>query len=126
MKKMLHGKGMGRHSKDEVLEIAQDDLAAISAYSGEKAYFMGDTSTKIDAALFGVLGCFMYTSPLCPQKELMNEKFPNLVAYTERLKSKYFRDWNELTRDGRSKKASPSKTKVAPKPTQIENKKHGK
>lgn len=100
MKKMLSGQGMGRHSKDEVLKIMEHDMTALSNYLGDKAYFMGDTPTEIDAALFGILGCCMYASPNCPHKNLMTEKLSNLAAYTTRMKSKYFPDWDKLLTPG--------------------------
>ncbi|XP_070555833.1 failed axon connections homolog [Ptychodera flava] len=92
----LHAHGIGRHSKEEIYRIAHDDLRAISNYLGEKNFFFGDEPTLIDATLFGLLAQVVFAMPGSPQEKAANEEFTNLKPYCERMKEKYFPDWEEL------------------------------
>src|SRR5213594_3395544 len=47
--KQYQGQGMGRHSHEEVIHIAKTDLSALSAFLGERPYFMGEQPTSLDA-----------------------------------------------------------------------------
>lgn len=65
-------------------------------FKGEKQFFMGDEVTEIDTALFGLFSCFIYALPGSPQEKMCKETYPNILAYTERIKEKYWADWDEL------------------------------
>ena len=39
--------GIGKHSRDEVINIAADDLRAISRYLGTKHYFLGFKPSRV-------------------------------------------------------------------------------
>lgn len=77
---------MGRHTEAEAIEIGAKDLRAISNYLGDKAdvcwwislqwmnsklyvtgtkpYFMGDTVTEVDCAIFGMMAMVLWTMPV--------------------------------------------------------------
>lgn len=43
----------GRHSKEEIEQMAIDDITAISTFLADKQYFMGSKLTTIDATVWG-------------------------------------------------------------------------
>ncbi|KAI6203429.1 hypothetical protein M3Y94_00555100 [Aphelenchoides besseyi] len=86
--------GVGRHSAQEVDQIAKKDLTALSTFLGSKPYFFGNKPTTLDATAFGLLTQLLYT-PLNGSeiKKFMEQSTPNLVQFTERIKSEYWPDW---------------------------------
>lgn len=50
----------GRHSREEIAEMACDDIQAISAYLADKPFLLGDTVSSIDATLYGMLCSSQY------------------------------------------------------------------
>lgn len=88
--------GIGRHSQEEVAQITEADLKALSNILGEKDYFFGSRPTEVDCTLFGHLSQLVWQAHRSPGEKLIHEKFPNLKTYCERIKDKYWPDWNEL------------------------------
>jgi glutathione S-transferase len=92
VRKAIHAHGMGRHSQDEITQLATGDIDAVAAQLGDKPYFMGPEPTGVDATVFGFVA-----SVLCPAFETAQrtaaERHPNLVAYSERLMAKYYPDF---------------------------------
>ncbi|KAI6208041.1 hypothetical protein M3Y96_00072700 [Aphelenchoides besseyi] len=111
-KKATMIQGVGRHSAQEVNLLAKKDLTALSTFLGNKRYFFGDKPTmvplffptilkrllKLDATAFGTLAQLLYT-PLngSEVKMFIEQSTPNLVQFTERVKSEYWSDWQVLT-----------------------------
>lgn len=95
MKKAFYIKGVGRFSEQEVLFFLYRDLQALADLLGKKPYLLGAQATTYDAAVFSVL-----TQALCacaPEVEVhVREKHDNLVQYFDRMKGKYWADWNEV------------------------------
>lgn len=87
-----HAQGMGRHKREEIIALAKTDIDAYSALLGESDFFLGDKPTSLDATMFGFLINAMWVPWDCELKTYANSK-PNLVAYVERMKLKY---WPEL------------------------------
>ncbi|CAH1268860.1 FAXC [Branchiostoma lanceolatum] len=89
--------GIGRHSRDEIEGIVEKDIKAVSTFLGTKPYLMGDEPTEADAALFGQLveACFAF--PGSYMERLVTVDCPNLQAYVNRMKNRYWPDWDELT-----------------------------
>lgn len=91
MKGQASAQGMGRHSQEEVIEMGMKDLRAMSAYLGTfeglkqimnfaianfsskgiKPYFMGDTPTEMDCAMFGMLAMIVWCMPGSPFEQHM-------------------------------------------------------
>ncbi|XP_002739473.1 failed axon connections homolog [Saccoglossus kowalevskii] len=119
----LHAHGIGRHSKDEIYRIAQDDLKAISQYLGEKTYFFGDSPTTVDATLFGILAQIVWAMPGSPHEKFATEECTNLKPYCERIKEKYYPDWDELlakTKGSKADAAPAEETKEEEKKDEVE------
>ena len=91
----LHGQGMGRHSREEVDSIAERDMGALSSYLEGKQFFMGDKPTDVDCSVFGLLAQFAYVKIGAKPETLLQENFPNLLAYCNRMKKSYWPDWDE-------------------------------
>ncbi|XP_066279831.1 failed axon connections homolog [Branchiostoma lanceolatum] len=94
----LWAHGMGRHSKDEIEGIVEKDVKAISTFLGTKPYLMGDEPTEADAAVFGQLSEVCCAFPGSYMERLVTVEYPNLQAYFNRMKDRYWPDWGELTK----------------------------
>jgi glutathione S-transferase len=92
VRRAIYAHGIGRHSTDEIAQLAARDIAALSAQLGDKPYFMGNEPTGIDATVFGFVA-----SALCPafktRSRTAAESHPNLVAYNQRMMAKYYPDF---------------------------------
>ena len=92
----LDHQGIGRHSKEEIYRIAEQDLRALSDYLGEKPYFMGAEVTSLDASAFGLLANVLLCGFEGFHYKLVKEELKNLADYVERLKNEFWSDWNEM------------------------------
>jgi len=99
--------GIGRQNVAEVLATGKEDLRAISAYLGTKDYLAGEQPNQLDATAFAHLCQFYYVPIDNELKTFVIEKCPNLVAYLDRMKNKYWIDWEEKCR-----KPTPPKEKT--------------
>ena len=81
--------GVARHSADEVVELGDQSLAALSLLLADKPFVMGERPCGMDATavamLAGILTPF-FDSPL----RRRTEAYPNLVAYTDRLMAQFY------------------------------------
>ncbi|XP_066289725.1 failed axon connections homolog [Branchiostoma lanceolatum] len=89
--------GIGRHSRDEIEGIVEKDIKAVSTFLGAKPYLMGDEPTEADAAAFGQLSEVCFAFPGSYMERLVTVDCPNLQAYVNRMKNRYWPDWDELT-----------------------------
>jgi len=88
-------RGEGRFTEQEVLFFLYRDLQALADTLGKKSYLLGTEPTVYDAAAFANL-----TQALCataPEVELqVRQKHDNLVCYFDRIKSKFWSDWDQV------------------------------
>ncbi len=87
--KDIHAAGMGRHSYDEMIVLAQRDIDAIATLLGDKPFFMGETPCAADATVFAFLQgalCDVFSSRIGERAR----EHGNLVAYVRRLQAAYF------------------------------------
>ena len=88
-RKNLNAHGIGRHTAAEKLAIAEQDIASVAAILGEKPYLFGNEPCGADATAYafmaGVL-CPHFESPIRDSAE----SHANLVAYVDRMKTRYF------------------------------------
>ena len=91
--------GIARHSLAEMDAFSFADLDSISTQLGDKPFFLGSEPTSIDCTLFGHLAQFLYIPLDFPQKAHMREKCPNLVAYVDRVRERFWPDWEEMCDD---------------------------
>jgi len=95
VKRALDGHGIGRHSKAEVYAIARKDLHSLSDYLEAKPFVMGQEPTLVDASVFGYLAQVVWQDENSPQHAMVHSDFTNLVGYCDRMKERYWKDWDE-------------------------------
>lgn len=87
----LKAQGAARHAPDEVVELGDRSLMALSVLLGDKPYLMGDRPVAVDATAFGSLAGILtpfFESGLRRRAE----GHANLVAYVARMMARYFPD----------------------------------
>lgn len=89
VKKQTQAQGTGRHAPEDIYAMIADDLAALSVLLGEKSFFLGDSPTSIDATAYAFLALVLW-APKPPGLAGVIEKHPNLVAYGERMKNRFW------------------------------------
>lgn len=85
----LHSVGIGRHSPDEIWELGERSLGALSALLGDKPFVMGEIESGVDATAFGALAGMLtpfFDSPL----RRAAERYPNLVDYVDLMMARYY------------------------------------
>jgi len=88
-KKSIIGHGMGRHSDDEVQEIAKRSLISLSILLGDKPYFFGDKISSFDITAFAMISS-LTLSKIDNQMSRLAKSFTNLDEYTRRIKAHYY------------------------------------
>jgi len=89
VKKALYAQGMGRHSYDEVTDIADKSFKALANILADKEYFFGDKASSFDATAYAFL-CQFITAQ-CPNK--LNDKaksYDNLVGFCQRIEKQFY------------------------------------
>ena len=90
VRKNLWAQGLGRHSQQQIVELAARDLGAIATWLGGKPYLFGDKPCAADASVFGMVSGALapiFTSPI----RAAAESHANLRAYRDRMMEQYFR-----------------------------------
>jgi glutathione S-transferase len=91
VRKMLHGQGLGRHSEDERLELAQRDIDCVETLLGDNRYIFGAKPCATDATAFP----FLFSAAAPYFKSQIGDDIrtrPRLVAYLCRMQAEYFPD----------------------------------
>lgn len=88
----LHGQGMGRHSTEEIAELARIGYRSLASLLGDKPYILGDRPCGADASIFGQLASVFtpfFDSPVREAAVIHD----NLVAYRDRMMAAFFPDF---------------------------------
>ncbi len=85
----LYGQGISRHSDDEILNLTQSSLQALSDLLGEQKFMFGDKPTSFDATCYGFLAEYILVDIDNPFNSAAKEH-SNLVEYCNRIKDLYF------------------------------------
>lgn len=96
---MAYAAGMGRHMQEEVYHIMDLDLKALSDFLGQNKFLLGDTPCQADCAVFGQL-TEMYWQSFGTEMLTVIKKYKNLCDYCERMKEKFWPDWDKCTLEG--------------------------
>jgi len=89
VKKNLHGQGIGRHSKSEILEITKQSFSALSAMLAEQSYFFGDKPCSFDATVYASL-CEFISVDYDNDFNRLAKKYDNLVRFCQRIEHTYY------------------------------------
>ena len=87
--KQLYGHGMGRHTEQEIYQLGNKDIRALSDFLEDRPYFMGDNPTSLDASAFGLLVNLLRSPIESPVKEYAGSK-QNLVDFCDRIMQQYY------------------------------------
>lgn len=91
VKSNLKGQGFGRHTREEIIDLANRDIDAIAAFLGDKPFLMGPDPCGADASVWssvaGVL-CPYFDTPVRTHAET----HANLIAYRDRGMQRWFPD----------------------------------
>jgi glutathione S-transferase len=85
----LRAVGPARHTLDEVTELGDRSLSALSVLLGDKPFLFGEKASGVDATAFGMLSGILtpfFASPL-REKALSHA---NLVAFTGRMMKQHY------------------------------------
>jgi glutathione S-transferase len=85
----LKAQGMGRHSTDEIVELAKRDIDALALILGDKPYLLGDTPCGVDATVYAFVAgtlCPVFDTPIRTHAE----RHQNLRAYNERMREQFY------------------------------------
>ena len=96
-KKKLYYLGVMDYSLEEVKHIARCDIEALSIILDDKHFFLGDEVTSVDACAFALIANILHglRKGSWPN-EMINNEFPNLIAFYERIKALYWPDWDSI------------------------------
>ena len=100
VRKNLHGHGIGRHSRPEIVTLATRGIDAIAAYLQQKPFFMGAEPSGVDATIFAFVAgllCPSFETPL----RTATERHENLRRYVGRMMARYYPE--QMTDDRRQR-----------------------
>jgi glutathione S-transferase len=89
VRKALYSQGMGRHNRDDIYELGNADLSALSSWLGRKPYFMGNVASSLDATAYAFLANILvppFDSPLKAHAMSLG----NLSPYCERMREQLY------------------------------------
>jgi glutathione S-transferase len=87
--KTLNNQGIGRHTKEEVAELACRDIEALATLLGDKPFLMGDKPCGADATVFAFVAGLL--APIFETRVRTTiQARANLVAYATRISELYF------------------------------------
>jgi len=85
----LYGKGLTRHSRDEILGFVAEAVKTMSVLVGEKGLLEGK-ECSVNAFLLGFLIALFEFPDLTPILCGEISKYPNLISFQETWAAKYF------------------------------------
>jgi glutathione S-transferase len=86
MKKALWMQGLGRHSEEDLIAMAQRDLFSLSMILGENKFIAGASMSMYDASIYAFVRNLLWPE-YAGKLAGLAEKHDNLVSYTERIES---------------------------------------
>jgi glutathione S-transferase len=87
--KELHGHGMGRHSRAEIMAIGKRDIDALANFLADKPYFMGSRPCSLDAAAYAFLANLVWP-PVASELKAHAKQYQQIEAYCNRMRSQYY------------------------------------
>jgi glutathione S-transferase len=79
---------MGRHSRDELYDMAWADLEAMSIMLDNRPFFFGERPTTIDAVAYGFLANVLLV-PVETELKRIAAQFSNLQGWTAAMERHY-------------------------------------
>jgi glutathione S-transferase len=85
----LNAHGIGRHSRDEMYEMAARDVRAVATQLADTPYFMGGNPSSADATVYGFMASIIDAPIPSPLKDEAL-RHANLVAYNDRMRTRFY------------------------------------
>ncbi|PKI12882.1 Tom37 metaxin N-terminal-like domain-containing protein [Colwellia sp. 12G3] len=95
VKNNLHGQGVGRHSPDEILAMADKSLTSLSTLLADKDFFFGEQHTSFDAVVYSHLCEFISVRFDCGFENVFTKQaknYQNLVQFCQRIEDKFYQE----------------------------------
>ena len=93
VKSALFKHGMGRHSDEEILQIANKTLSDLSTLLSDKIYFFGKSPSTFDAVAFAFLA-EVILARLDNSLNQMAREYSNLVSFCNRINENHYAQLN--------------------------------
>lgn len=84
VKKSLNGQGYGKHTREQIYHLGQQDLQAIATMLEQAAFAVSDAPTSYDASVFAFVNSIINGTD-SPLKRAALEH-PSLIRYAEQMK----------------------------------------
>jgi glutathione S-transferase len=102
-KKLAWSQGMGRHTKEDIEPWIHKDMKTLGVIFGNNKFLLGDEPCVEDCVAFGFAAQMFWGFPATsPYAIAAKEKYPNIEAYCNRMKERYFPDWDQLLKKPKS------------------------
>lgn len=88
IKKSSLAQGTRRHSREETLHLASQDIQALAAMLGSQNYFGGNQPCGGDATAYAFIEGWL-CEELDLQLGMQTHQYPNLVAYAQRMQQRF-------------------------------------
>lgn len=92
LRRSLHGQGMGRLSRDEIVSLGKKDVDCLADILGSKPYFAGEKAGEIDASTMASIAGLI-KAPISSKVTDHIATKDNLVAYHKRMMEQLFPDY---------------------------------
>jgi glutathione S-transferase len=95
VKKNIHSQGVGRHSPDEILAMADKSLQSLSTLLADKDFFFGEQHTSFDAAVYSHLCEFISVRFDCGFENVFTKQaktYQNLVQFCQRIEDQFYQE----------------------------------
>lgn len=96
--KKVRATGIGVHTPEQIIQMGQDDLQVLTDMLGDKPFFFGDQPSILDLVVFSNTAQLVVVEKEVshPIRDWFMENCKNLVAHFEKIKEKYYPDWQEM------------------------------
>jgi glutathione S-transferase len=91
--KECRAQGSGRHSRQELLSMLDQDFSALATLLGDSPYFLGSAPRSADATAYGFLAQIHGVPWQSEERDLFG-RHANLIAYVERMKERFWSGWS--------------------------------
>lgn len=88
----LAGHGLGLHDAPAIAAFGAADIAALAALLGDRDWLMGAAPTSVDATGVAFMANILVPDLPNPLRDSLKQH-PNLVAYVERGRQRWYPDW---------------------------------
>jgi len=85
----MRGHGMGRHTAQEIYAIGCRDVTAVADFLADKPYMLGAQPSSLDATAYAFLANLLWAPVDSPVRQHARGR-PNLEAYCQRMKARYY------------------------------------